>query len=79
MPAEETPEELIEETIEALEQIEIEPEELAAETLVVTEEVEPESSVESEIEEGATKEFPIEKVKEALGEIDLSKALEEDF
>ena len=79
LPAEETPEELIEETIEALEQIEIEPEELAAETLVVTEEVEPESSVESEIEEGATKEFPIEKVKEALGEIDLSKALEEEL
>ncbi len=79
LPAEEIPEELIEETIEALEQIEIEPEELAAETLVVTEEVEPESSVESEIEEGATKEFPIEKVKEALGEIDLSKALEEEL
>ena len=79
LPAEETPEELIEETIEALEQIEIEPEELVAETLVVTEEVEPESSVESEIEEGATKEFPIEKVKEALGEIDLSKALEEEL
>ena len=79
LPAEETPEEPIEETIETLEQIEIEPEELAAETLVVTEEVEPESSVESEIEEGATKEFPIEKVKEALGEIDLSKALEEEL
>lgn len=79
LPAEETPEELIEETIEALEQIEIEPEELAAETFVVTEEVEPESIVEPEVEEGATKEFPIEKVKEALGEIDLSKALEEEL
>lgn len=79
LPAEETPEELIEETIEVLEQIEIEPEELAAETLVVTEEVEPESLVEPETEEGATKEFPVEKVKEALGEIDFSKALEEEL
>ncbi len=81
LPAEETPEELIEETIEELEQIEIEPEELAAEAFAVTEEVETVSPAEPEpeIEEGATKEFPVEKVKEALGEIDLSKALEEEL
>lgn len=81
LPAEETPEELIEETIEELEQIEIEPEELAAEAFAVTEEVETVSQAEPEpeIEEGATKEFPVEKVKEALGEIDLSKALEEEL
>ena len=36
-------------------------------------------TVETEVEEGATKEFPVEKVKEALGEIDLSKALEEEL
>ena len=81
LPAEETPEEIIEETIEELEQIEIEPEELAAEAFAVTEEVERVSPAEPEpeIEEGATKEFPVEKVKEALGEIDLSKALEEEL
>lgn len=81
LPAEETPEELIEETIEELEQIEIEPEELAAEAFAVTEEVETVSQAEPEpeIEEGATKEFPVEKVKEALGEIDLSKALEAEL
>lgn len=81
LPAEETAEELIEETIEELEQIEIEPEELAAEAFAVTEEVERVSPAEPEpeIEEGATKEFPVEKVKEALGEIDLSKALEEEL
>lgn len=81
LPAEETPEEIIEETIEELEQIEIEPEELAAEAFAVTEEAETVSPAEpeSEIEEGATKEFPVEKVKEALGEIDLSKALEEEL
>lgn len=81
LPAEETAEELIEETIEELEQIEIEPEELAAEAFAVTEEVETVSQAEPEpeIEEGATKEFPVEKVKEALGEIDLSKALEEEL
>lgn len=81
LPAEETPEEIIEETIEELEQIEIEPEELAAEAFAVTEEAETVSPAEPEpeIEEGATKEFPVEKVKEALGEIDLSKALEEEL
>ena len=52
-----------------------------AEELETTGLEEPETieAVETEVEEGATKEFPVEKVKEALGEIDLSKALEEEL
>lgn len=45
----------------------------------IEEAIETMETVETEVEEGATKEFPVEKVKEALGEIDLSKALEEEL
>lgn len=85
---EETPEEIIEEAIETMEALsdagespaEI-VEELAEEleTEADLEETEIIETVEAEEEEGATKEFPVEKVKEALGEIDLSKALEEEL
>ncbi|MEE1192541.1 MAG: tetratricopeptide repeat protein, partial [Blautia sp.] len=46
---------------------------------IIEEAIETMETVETEVEEGATKEFPVEKVKEALGEIDLSKALEEEL
>ena len=46
---------------------------------IIEEAIETIETVEAEVEEGATKEFPVEKVKEALGEIDLSKALEEEL
>ena len=46
---------------------------------IIEEAIETIETVETEVEEGATKEFPVEKVKEALGEIDLSKALEEEL
>ena len=46
---------------------------------IIEEAIETTETVETEVEEGATKEFPVEKVKEALGEIDLSKALEEEL
>ncbi len=84
---EETPEEIIEEAIETMEALsdagespaEI-VEELAEELETAgLEEAETIETVEAEVEEGATKEFPVEKVKEALGEIDLSKALEEEL
>ena len=84
---EETPEEIIEEAIETMEALsdagespaEI-VEELAEELETAgLEEPETIETVEAEVEEGATKEFPVEKVKEALGEIDLSKALEEEL
>lgn len=84
---EETPEEIIEEAIETMEALsdagespaEI-VEELAEELETAgLEEPETIEAVETEVEEGATKEFPVEKVKEALGEIDLSKALEEEL
>lgn len=84
---EETPEEIIEEAIETMEAlsdagespVEI-VEELAEELQTAgLEETETIETVETEVEEGATKEFPVEKVKEALGEIDLSKALEEEL
>nr|WP_317360870.1 tetratricopeptide repeat protein [uncultured Blautia sp.] len=84
---EETPEEIIEEAIETMEALsdagessaEI-VEELAEELKTAgLEEPETIETVETEVEEGATKEFPVEKVKEALGEIDLSKALEEEL
>lgn len=84
---EETPEEIIEEAIETMEVLadagespaEI-VEELAEELETAgLEEPETIETVETEVEEGATKEFPVEKVKEALGEIDLSKALEEEL
>ena len=84
---EETPEEIIEEAIETMEALsdagespaEI-VEELAEELEIAgLEEAETIETVEAEVEEGATKEFPVEKVKEALGEIDLSKALEEEL
>lgn len=84
---EETPEEIIEEAIETMEALsdagespaEI-VEELAEELETAgLEEPETIETVETEVEEGATKEFPVEKVKEALGEIDLSKALEEEL
>ena len=77
----EASEEILEDSEEQVEVISEEEEEIlpAEEAFVVTEEVETVSPAEPEpeIEEGATKEFPVEKVKEALGEIDLSKALEE--
>lgn len=84
---EETPEEIIEEAIETMEALsdagessaEI-VEELAEELKTAgLEEPETIETVETEVEEEATKEFPVEKVKEALGEIDLSKALEEEL
>lgn len=84
---EETPEEIIEEAIETMEALsdagespaEI-VEELAEELETAgLEEPETIETVETEVAEGATKEFPVEKVKEALGEIDLSKALEEEL
>lgn len=84
---EETPEEIIEEAIETMEALsdagespaEI-VEELAEELETAgLEEAETIETVKAEVEEGATKEFPVEKVKEALGEIDLSKALEEEL
>ena len=84
---EETPEEIIEEAIETMETLsdagesptEI-VEELAEEPETAgLEKPETIETVETEVEEGATKEFPVEKVKEALGEIDLSKALEEEL
>lgn len=62
----ESPAEIVEELAEELETAGLE----EAETI---------ETVEAEVEEGATKEFPVEKVKEALGEIDLSKALEEEL
>ena len=84
---EETPEESIEEAIETMEALSDAGESPAeiveelAEELETTGLEEPETieAVETEVEEGATKEFPVEKVKEALGEIDLSKALEEEL
>lgn len=84
---EETPEESIEEAIETMEALSdagespVEIVEELAEELETTGLEEPETieAVETEVEEGATKEFPVEKVKEALGEIDLSKALEEEL
>lgn len=84
---EETPEEIIEEAIETMEALSdagespVEIVEELAEELETTGLEEPETieAVETEVEEGATKEFPVEKVKEALGEIDLSKALEEEL
>ena len=84
---EETPEESIEEAIETMESLSDAGESPAeiveelAEELETTGLEEPETieAVETEVEEGATKEFPVEKVKEALGEIDLSKALEEEL
>lgn len=84
---EETPEEIIEEAIETMEALSDAGESPAeiveelAEELETTGLEEPETieAVETEVEEGATKEFPVEKVKEALGEIDLSKALEEEL
>lgn len=63
----ESPAEIVEELAEELE------------TEADLEETEIIETVEAEEEEGATKEFPVEKVKEALGEIDLSKALEEEL
>ena len=83
----ESEEEIIEEAIETMEALsdagespaEI-VEELAEELETAgLEEPETIETVEAEVEEGATKEFPVEKVKEALGEIDLSKALEEEL
>ena len=83
----ESEEEIIEEAIETMEALsdagespaEI-VEELAEELETAgLEEAETIETVEAEVEEGATKEFPVEKVKEALGEIDLSKALEEEL
>lgn len=84
---EETPEEIIEEAIETMEALSdagespVEIVEELAEELETAGQEEPETieTVETEVEEGATKEFPVEKVKEALGEIDLSKALEEEL
>lgn len=84
---EETPEEIIEEAIETMEALSDAGESPAeiveelAEELETAGQEEPETieTVETEVEEGATKEFPVEKVKEALGEIDLSKALEEEL
>lgn len=84
---EETPEEIIEEAIETMEALSdagespVEIVEELAEELETAglEETETIETVETEVEEGATKEFPVEKVKEALGEIDLSKALEEEL
>lgn len=84
---EETPEESIEEAIETMEALSDAGESPAeiveelAEELETAGQEEPETieTVEPEVEEGATKEFPVEKVKEALGEIDLSKALEEEL
>ena len=84
---EETPEESIEEAIETMEALSDAGESPAeiveelAEELETAGQEEPETieAVETEVEEGATKEFPVEKVKEALGEIDLSKALEEEL
>lgn len=84
---EETPEESIEEAIETMEALSDAGESPAeiveelAEELETAGQEEPETieTVETEVEEGATKEFPVEKVKEALGEIDLSKALEEEL
>lgn len=84
---EETPEESIEEAIETMEALSDAGESPAeiveelAEELETTGLEEPETieAVETEVEEGATKEFPVEKVKEALGEINLSKALEEEL
>lgn len=81
---EETPEESIEEAIETMEALSdagespVEIVEELAEELETAGQEEPET-IETEVEEGATKEFPVEKVKEALGEIDLSKALEEEL
>lgn len=81
---EETPEEIIEEAIETMEALSdagespVEIVEELAEELETAGQEEPET-IETEVEEGATKEFPVEKVKEALGEIDLSKALEEEL
>ena len=81
---EETPEEIIEEAIETMEALSDAGESPAeiveelAEELETAGQEEPET-IETEVEEGATKEFPVEKVKEALGEIDLSKALEEEL
>ena len=81
---EETPEESIEEAIETMEALSDAGESPAeiveelAEELETAGQEEPET-IETEVEEGATKEFPVEKVKEALGEIDLSKALEEEL
>lgn len=83
----ESEEEIVEEAIETMEALsdagespaEI-VEELAEELETAgLEEAETIETVEAEVEEGATKEFPVEKVKEALGEIDLSKALEEEL
>ena len=83
----ESEEEIIEEAIETMETLsdagesptEI-VEELAEEPETAgLEKPETIETVETEVEEGATKEFPVEKVKEALGEIDLSKALEEEL
>lgn len=81
---EETPEEIIEEAIETMEALSdagespVEIVEELAEELETAGQEEPET-IETEVEEGATKEFPVEKVKEALGEINLSKALEEEL
>lgn len=79
---EETPEEIIEEAIETMEALSDageSPVEIVEELAEELETAGLEETVETEVEEGATKEFPVEKVKEALGEIDLSKALEEEL
>ena len=83
----ESEEEIIEEAIETMEALSDAGESPAEIVEELAEELEtaglekPETieTVEAEVEEGATKEFPVEKVKEALGEIDLSKALEEEL
>ena len=78
-----TQEVVIKKDLEELEVAEVQEEPVEvipeSEEEIIEEAIETTETVETEVEEGATKEFPVEKVKEALGEIDLSKALEEEL